>query len=47
MPEMTVKKKAKKRGPKADVLKLKGSWKSNIKLAFQKERPKDGWPKPD
>ena len=26
-------------------LKLDGSWKSAIKRAFRKKKPKDGWPK--
>jgi len=47
MPQMKSAKPAKsKRGPKPEVLKLNGDWKDAIKRAFQKKRPKQGWPKP-
>jgi hypothetical protein len=34
------------RGPKPEVLNLKGNWKQAIKNSFLKTRPKQGWPKP-
>ena len=38
------KKKAAKRGPKPDVLKLEGDWRDLMKQSLQKKKPKDGWP---
>jgi len=41
-------KKAKmKPGQKADNLKLEGSWEEAVRLAIQKPRPPQGWPKPE
>lgn len=34
-----------KPGPKADKLKIPGSWKRAIKKSFRKEKPPEGWPK--
>jgi hypothetical protein len=34
-----------KRGPKAEVLKLDGDWRQNVKKAMQKPKPAGGWPK--
>lgn len=34
------------RGPKADVLVLDGEWRSAVKKALAKKRPRKGWPKP-
>jgi len=49
MPRLkATKKKAKapgKRGPKMEFLKLNGNWKDAIQRSFQKEKPKEGWPK--
>lgn len=45
---MTAKKKAsrkRKTGPEADRVKLEGDWKTNVKTALGKKRPKEGWPK--
>ena len=38
------KKKAAKRGPKPDVLKLEGDWRELMKQSLQKKKPKEGWP---
>lgn len=34
-----------KRGPKMEFLKLDGNWKDEIQKSFQKQKPKEGWPK--
>jgi hypothetical protein len=34
-----------KPGPKADTLRIKGSWKRAIRKSFEKEKPPEGWPK--
>jgi hypothetical protein len=34
-----------KRGPKADVLKLRGRWQDAVKQSLQKKKPPEGWPK--
>jgi hypothetical protein len=34
-----------KPGPKPEVLKLKGNWKSLMKKSLDKKKPPDGWPK--
>jgi hypothetical protein len=33
-----------KRGPKADVLKIKGDWQYAMKQSLKKKKPVDGWP---
>jgi len=43
-PKNTEKKKAKP-GPKAEVLKLEGDWRDNIRKSFQAKKPVTGWPK--
>lgn len=40
-----MRKKAQKRGPKEDCLKLNGKWESVVSKALAKKRPKKGWPK--
>jgi hypothetical protein len=32
-------------GPKADTLKIKGSWKDAVKRSLQKKKPAESWPK--
>jgi len=34
-----------KRGPKPDVLKIKGKWQDAMKQSLQKQKPPEGWPK--
>lgn len=34
-----------RRGPKPEVLKVKGSWKMAIKRSLEKKKPPKGWPK--
>jgi len=34
-----------KRGPKADTLKIKGSWQAAIKQTLEKKKPTTGWSK--
>jgi hypothetical protein len=43
-PKKPAKKKAKP-GPKAEVLKLEGDWRENIRKSFQAKKPATGWPK--
>lgn len=39
---------AKKRGPKPDVLVIEGmKWDDAIRKSFAKEKPPEGWPKPE
>jgi hypothetical protein len=38
-------KKAAKRGPKPDVLKLEGNWRDAVKKSLAKKKPAEGWPK--
>jgi hypothetical protein len=33
------------RGPKPDLLKIKGDWKAAAKKSLAKKKPADGWPK--
>jgi hypothetical protein len=33
-----------KRGPKPEVLKLKGNWQRSIKRSMAKKKPPEGWP---
>lgn len=33
------------RGPKPDLLKIKGSWQSAMKKSLTKKKPPEGWPK--
>jgi hypothetical protein len=33
-----------KRGPKPDVLKIKGKWQDAMKQSLQKKKPAEGWP---
>jgi hypothetical protein len=40
-------KKATKRGPKPDTLKLEGNWRNAVKKSLTKEKPVDGWPRAD
>lgn len=35
----------KKRGPKAERVKIEGDWEDAIDKALSKKRPKEGWPK--
>jgi hypothetical protein len=39
-------KKAKKRGPTAEHVKLTGDWQEAVKDALKRRRPADGWPAP-
>jgi hypothetical protein len=34
-----------KRGPKPDVLKIRGRWQDAMKRSLQKKKPAEGWPK--
>jgi hypothetical protein len=34
-----------KRGPRPDVLRIKGRWQDAIKQSLQKKKPPEGWPK--
>jgi len=34
-----------KPGPKPDVLKLHGGWRTAIKKSLTKRKPREGWPK--
>ncbi len=34
-----------KRGPKPDVLKIRGRWQDAMKQSLQKKKPPEGWPK--
>jgi hypothetical protein len=34
-----------KPGPKPELLKLHGNWKSLMKKSLQKKKPPEGWPK--
>jgi hypothetical protein len=34
-----------KRGPKPDVLKIRGRWQDAMKQSLQKKKPAEGWPK--
>jgi hypothetical protein len=34
-----------KRGPKADVLKIQGTWQDAVRKSLQKKKPAEGWPK--
>jgi hypothetical protein len=43
-PKNSAKKKAKP-GPKAEVLKLEGDWRENIRKSFRAKKPATGWPK--
>jgi len=36
-----------KSGPKAETVKIEGDWESAVDKALKKERPKEGWPKPE
>ena len=36
-----------KRGPKPETVKIEGDWENAIDKALKKERPEDGWPKPE
>ena len=42
---MTAKKTPAKRGPKPDLLKLKGDWADAVKKTLTKKNPATGWPK--
>jgi hypothetical protein len=33
-------------GPEPERVKIEGNWKVAVAKALKKERPKDGWPKP-
>lgn len=36
----------KKRGPKPEILKIRGlDWEEAVKRSLQKKKPSDGWPK--
>ena len=39
-------KKEKKRGSRAETLKIEGNWKEAAKKALRKKKPSTGWPKP-
>ncbi len=32
-------------GPKPDLLKIEGNWKSAVKQSLDKKKPETGWPK--
>lgn len=34
-----------KRGPKPDVLKIRGRWQDAVKQSLQKKKSPEGWPK--
>jgi hypothetical protein len=34
-------------GPEPERVKLPGDWKQSVGKALKKERPKEGWPKPE
>jgi hypothetical protein len=35
-------------GPKPEVLKIEGiKWKDAVKKSFEKQKPPEGWPKPE
>jgi len=34
-----------KRGPKADLLKIRGKWQDAVRQSLQKKKPESGWPK--
>jgi hypothetical protein len=34
-----------KRGPKPDVLKIRGRWQDAMKQSLKKQKPPEGWPK--
>lgn len=36
-----------KRGPDPERVKIEGDWEEAVKKALRKERPKEGWPKPE
>lgn len=38
------KKKANRRGPKPDTIKIDGDWQHAVNKALKKEKPKEGWP---
>ncbi len=38
-------KKPKAPGPKPNVLKLKGNWKTAVRQSLTKKKPPSGWPK--
>jgi hypothetical protein len=33
------------RGPKPDLLKIKGKWQDAVKKSLSKKKPAEGWPK--
>jgi len=43
-PEQQKKKEKATPGPKADTLKIKGSWRAAIKKSLTKKKPAEGWP---
>jgi hypothetical protein len=45
MDNLVASKKAKKKGPVAERVKVKGDWGEAIKKALNKPRPSNGWPK--
>ena len=38
-------KKPGKRGPKPEMLKIKGKWEQAVTQSFKKKKPPEGWPK--
>jgi hypothetical protein len=36
---------AAKRGPKPQLLKIKGNWEDAVTKSFKKKKPPEGWPK--
>jgi hypothetical protein len=45
MPKTAKKKPTTPRGPKPEVLKIKGDWKAAVKKSLAKKKPTDGWPR--
>jgi hypothetical protein len=39
-------KKQRKRGRKANLLKIESDWKAAVSLALKRKKPADGWPEP-
>ena len=39
--------KDKRRGPRAEIVKINGDWESAVVKALAKKRPEKGWPPPE
>ncbi len=40
-----LRRKAKPRGPKPEVLKINGDWRDAVRKSMSKKKPPEGWPK--